>query len=295
MSSGPESVPATREGALAEARRILAAPTRVAVLTGAGMSTEAGVPDFRSPGGLYSEDFHGLHPEDVLSRDFLALQPELFYEYLRTRLAIHAEPDASYRRLADLERAGRIAAVVTQNIDGLHTAAGSRNVIEAHGTLARFSCAACGRAHDAGRMIRRSAASAAASSAPTWCSTAKGSPPSIGPSPPSTTPRRCSCSAARSSSIRSPGSCRRSSTPAGPSSSSISSRPRTGVHPGSSNSTRRSARRSGPSSTERERSSTRRAGGTSVPGTTKPPRGLHPEAARHEGITPTRSSPAASR
>ena len=138
---------------LAEARRVLAAPTRIVVLTGAGMSTEAGVPDFRSPGGLYSSDFHGMHHEDLLHVDTLRNQPELFYEYLRTRLAFSAAPDASYRMLAELERAGRVIGVVTQNIDGLHHEAGSQRVVEAHGTLARFSCARCGRAADTATMM----------------------------------------------------------------------------------------------------------------------------------------------
>ena len=139
------------------ARRILAAPTRFAVLTGAGMSTEAGVPDFRSPGGLYSSAFHGLHPETVLSIDYLEAEPERFFEYLRTRLAFVAEPDESYRMLAALEREGRVVAVVTQNIDGLHLAAGSRRVVEAHGTLTRFSCAGCGRPFDAAEQMREGA------------------------------------------------------------------------------------------------------------------------------------------
>lgn len=137
---------------LAAARAALAG--RFAVLTGAGMSTEAGVPDFRSPGGLYSSTFHGLHPETVLSVDYLRAEPERFFEYLRTRLAFAAEPDESYRMLAALERAGRVVAVVTQNIDGLHRAAGSQRVIEAHGTLARFSCEACGRPYDAAAQMR---------------------------------------------------------------------------------------------------------------------------------------------
>lgn len=145
--------PTASADALDRARRILAAPARFAVLTGAGMSTEAGVPDFRSPGGLYSSEFHGMHPEHVLSIDFFLAEPELFYEYLRTRLAFTAEPDDSYRRLAQLEREGRVAAVVTQNIDGLHLAAGSRRVVEAHGTLQRFSCMRCSRAFDAARMM----------------------------------------------------------------------------------------------------------------------------------------------
>lgn len=154
----PDASPAASpDPAIAAARTALAPPARFAVLTGAGMSTEAGVPDFRSPGGLYSSRFHGLHPETVLSIDYLRAEPERFYEYLRTRLAFAAEPDDSYRMLAELERAGRVGAVVTQNIDGLHLAAGSRRVIEAHGTLARFSCESCGRAADAAGMMREGA------------------------------------------------------------------------------------------------------------------------------------------
>lgn len=137
------------------ARSILADANRIAVLTGAGMSTESGIPDFRSPGGLYSRNQTALPPEYLLSHDCLVEQPELFFDYLRTQLNFGTvEPDASYRMLAELERVGCVSGVVTQNIDGLHSTAGSQRVIEAHGSLARFYCSGCGRSADAAKQMR---------------------------------------------------------------------------------------------------------------------------------------------
>lgn len=139
---------------LAAAQHALADARRIVVLTGAGMSTEAGIPDFRSASGLYSLPSE-YPPEYLLSIDCLESQPELFFNYLRTNLNYSGvKPDAPYRLLARLEQQGRILGVVTQNIDGLHAAAGSQRVVEAHGSLARFYCTGCGRAADAAEQMR---------------------------------------------------------------------------------------------------------------------------------------------
>lgn len=114
---------------------------------GAGVSTESGIPDFRSASGLYSQS-SGLRwtPEEILSRDFFASHPAEFFDYYRTRI-VHREarPNAAHYALASLERAGRLSAVVTQNIDGLHQQAGSRRVLELHGSVLSNTCLSCGR------------------------------------------------------------------------------------------------------------------------------------------------------
>lgn len=139
---------------LAQAKLKVDQARRILVLSGAGLSTESGVPDFRSPNGLYSVDFHGYNPEVILSHSFYKNRTDLFYEYLRTRLNYtDIKPGISYRVLADLEQRGRIKGVLTQNIDSLHLAAGSQHVVELHGTLASYSCEQCGKHIDAKTMM----------------------------------------------------------------------------------------------------------------------------------------------
>jgi NAD-dependent deacetylase len=113
-------------------------------LTGAGVSTESGIPDFRSPeGGLWTQ----VSPMEVASVEGFLSNPQRFYEFWRGRFAklTDAEPNVTHRLLAKLEAAGKLKAVVTQNIDGLHTKAGSRHVLEVHGSYRRGICVACGR------------------------------------------------------------------------------------------------------------------------------------------------------
>lgn len=115
---------------------------------GAGVSTESGIPDFRSVDGLYHEKYD-YPPETILSRSFFKKNPEAFYCFYRDKLVVkNAAPNPAHIRLAELEAQGKLKAVITQNIDGLHQAAGSRNVIELHGTTQRCSCSKCGRRHD---------------------------------------------------------------------------------------------------------------------------------------------------
>lgn len=120
---------------------------------GAGVSTESGVPDFRSKDGLYNQHdvrFDGYTPEYLLSHTCLVREPEVFFEFYRQKMdARRAEPNAAHRALAEWEKQGKLRAVVTQNIDGLHQKAGSKNVLEIHGTTRRNYCAACGKAYPA--------------------------------------------------------------------------------------------------------------------------------------------------
>lgn len=116
---------------------------------GAGVSTESGIPDYRSAGGLYSKKYKEKYsPETIMSHDFLMTKPELYYEYFKEhRLFSDEKPNAAHIKLAELEAQGKLKAVITQNIDGLHQAAGSKNVLELHGSTKRFYCACCGKKH----------------------------------------------------------------------------------------------------------------------------------------------------
>ena len=120
---------------------------------GAGVSTESGVPDFRSKDGLYNQHdvrFEKYRPEYLLSHTCLVSEPEVFFEFYRQKMDTRAiEPNAAHYALARLEQRGKLKAVVTQNIDGLHQKAGSRTVYEIHGTTARNYCMRCGKSHPA--------------------------------------------------------------------------------------------------------------------------------------------------
>ncbi len=115
---------------------------------GAGVSTESGIPDFRSVDGLYHQNYD-YPPETILSSTFFQQKPDEFYRFYRDRmLYTSAVPNAAHRKLAELERMGKLKAVVTQNIDGLHQAAGSRKVFELHGSVHRNYCIKCGQFYD---------------------------------------------------------------------------------------------------------------------------------------------------
>lgn len=110
---------------------------------GAGVSTESGIPDFRSQDGLYNQKYK-FPPESIISHTFFTCRTAEFYEFYRDRmLALDAKPNAAHLYLAALERSGKLKAVVTQNIDGLHQAAGSKNVFELHGSVHRNYCMRC--------------------------------------------------------------------------------------------------------------------------------------------------------
>lgn len=116
---------------------------------GAGVSTESGIPDFRSVDGLYHQKFE-YPPEQIISHSFYEKRPEYFFRFYREKmLPLGFEPNITHKVLARLEQEGHLAAVVTQNIDGLHQKAGSKNVFELHGSVLRNYCTRCGKFHSA--------------------------------------------------------------------------------------------------------------------------------------------------
>ena len=122
---------------------------RIVFFGGAGVSTESNIPDIRSATGIYHQKYK-YSPEQVVSHNFFMKYPEAFYEFYKEKMMIlDAKPNAAHLKLAELEQAGKLQAVVTQNIDGLHQAAGSRNVYELHGSIHRNYCMKCGKFYDA--------------------------------------------------------------------------------------------------------------------------------------------------
>lgn len=116
---------------------------------GAGVSTESNIPDFRSADGLYQQKYK-YSPEQIVSHSFFLQNTEGFYEFYKEKMMfLDAKPNAAHLKLAELEEAGKLSAVITQNIDGLHQAAGSRNVLELHGSIHRNYCQKCGQFYDA--------------------------------------------------------------------------------------------------------------------------------------------------
>ena len=117
---------------------------RMVFFGGAGVSTESGIPDFRSQDGLYKQRYK-FPPETILSHTFFKEHTEEFYEFYREKmLCLDAQPNAAHRKLAEWEQEGKLSAVITQNIDGLHQKAGSKNVLELHGSIWRNHCTRCG-------------------------------------------------------------------------------------------------------------------------------------------------------
>lgn len=120
---------------------------------GAGVSTESGIPDFRSVDGLYHQKYE-YPPEQILSHTFYMRKREEFYRFYKDKmLCLGAKPNAAHIKLAELEKAGKLLSVVTQNIDGLHQAAGSKRVWELHGSVHRNYCRSCGKEYDATYML----------------------------------------------------------------------------------------------------------------------------------------------
>ena len=144
---------------------------------GAGVSTESKIPDFRSVDGLYNQEYD-YPPEQILSHSFFIQFPKEFYRFYRNKmLFLDAEPNMAHRMLAKLEEQGKLKAVVTQNIDGLHQKAGSKNVLELHGSVHRNYCQHCGKFYTAEDILNRKAyriAAAAAESSRMWCCMKKG-------------------------------------------------------------------------------------------------------------------------
>lgn len=126
-------------------QQIIDESSRIVFFGGAGVSTESGIPDFRSADGLYSQKYK-FPPEQIVSHTFFVKYPEEFFRFYKDRMIFpKAKPNAAHKKLAELEKAGKLHAVITQNIDGLHQAAGSVNVIELHGSVHRNYCMKCGR------------------------------------------------------------------------------------------------------------------------------------------------------
>jgi len=122
---------------------------RIVFFGGAGVSTESGIPDFRSKDGLYNQKWD-WPPEEILSADFFFANTAEFYRFYREKLLVSGiKPNAAHYKLAELEQAGKLSAVITQNIDGLHQAAGSKNVLELHGSTLRNFCTKCSKPFDA--------------------------------------------------------------------------------------------------------------------------------------------------
>lgn len=122
---------------------------RIVFFGGAGVSTESNIPDFRSSDGLYQEKYQ-YPPEQVVSHTFFVRKTEMFYDFYKNKMMfLDAKPNPAHLKLAELEQAGKLTAVVTQNIDGLHQMAGSKNVLELHGSIHRNYCQKCGKFYDA--------------------------------------------------------------------------------------------------------------------------------------------------
>lgn len=130
-------------------QQIINESNNIVFFGGAGVSTESGIPDFRSVDGLYNQKYD-YPPEEILSHIFFNAHTEYFYDFYRDKmLALDAEPNAAHLKLAELEQAGKLTAVVTQNIDGLHQKAGCKNVFELHGSVHRNYCTSCHKFYNA--------------------------------------------------------------------------------------------------------------------------------------------------
>ena len=133
---------------IAKLKEWVDASDNIVFFGGAGVSTESGIPDFRSVDGLYNQQYK-YPPETILSHTFFMAEPEEFFRFYRAKmLALDAQPNAAHRNLAEWERMGKCRAVVTQNIDGLHQKAGSKEVLELHGSVLRNYCMRCHKPYD---------------------------------------------------------------------------------------------------------------------------------------------------
>jgi NAD-dependent deacetylase len=134
-------------------RQIIAASNNIVFFGGAGVSTESGIPDFRGTDGLYSQKYK-YPPEMMLSHSFFMSNPTDFYDlYKNKMLFLDAKPNKAHIWLAEMEKKGKLKAVITQNVDGLHQKAGSKNVLELHGSVYRNYCLECGKLYDVAAVI----------------------------------------------------------------------------------------------------------------------------------------------
>ena len=129
-------------------KKIIQNANSVVFFGGAGVSTESGIPDFRGTGGLYTEE-NDTDPQEILTPEYMLHNPEGFYSYYKSSMLYpYAEPNDAHKILAKMEMDGKLTSVITQNIDGLHQRAGSKNVIELHGTSLKNYCVKCGKSYD---------------------------------------------------------------------------------------------------------------------------------------------------
>lgn len=134
-------------------KELIESTDNIVFFGGAGVSTESGIPDFRSQDGLYNQKYK-YPPEQIVSHTFLTKKPQEFFEFYKDRMIYHdAKPNKAHLKLAQWEKEGKLKAVITQNIDGLHQAAGSKNVLELHGSTLRNYCLKCGRRYDIDYVI----------------------------------------------------------------------------------------------------------------------------------------------
>ena len=127
---------------------------RIVFFGGAGVSTASGIPDFRSAEGLYAEEADGISPEMILSKSFFYLEPEKFFDWYRKHMLYpEAKPNAAHRKLFELERADKLRGIVTQNVDGLHKAAGNIRVYELHGNVHENYCMECNASYPAEAIL----------------------------------------------------------------------------------------------------------------------------------------------
>jgi len=140
---------------LQELQTLISQSSNIVFFGGAGVSTESNIPDFRSDNGIYrAKTKYGYSPEIILSHSFFIRHTAKFYDYYRHQMIYKdAKPNQAHLVLAELEQAGKLKAVITQNIDGLHQLAGSRNVLELHGSIHRNICMKCGQNYDLGDII----------------------------------------------------------------------------------------------------------------------------------------------
>lgn len=137
------------EAETARLQEIIDDSKNIVFFGGAGVSTESGIPDFRSADGIYHQQYR-YSPEQIVSHSFFMRNTEAFYEFYKEKMMfLEAKPNAAHLKLAQLEAEGKLKAVITQNIDGLHQAAGSKNVWELHGSIHRNYCRKCGKFYDA--------------------------------------------------------------------------------------------------------------------------------------------------
>ena len=135
---------------ISELQEIIDNSNNIVFFGGAGVSTESGIPDFRSESGIFKTlEEYGTSPEELVSHSYYMEHTEEFFNYYKENLVFKdAKPNPAHLKLAELEKAGKLKAVITQNIDGLHQKAGSRNVLELHGSIHRNYCQICGKGYD---------------------------------------------------------------------------------------------------------------------------------------------------